>query len=143
GGDVALWIIETRCSYELLWVKDERQQWHDALQHRWFVVKVLGDSQPLQLTAGYGSRRSMGVVGGADGGEQLVDLLLPPPREQPRPPLVSVDAHPHEVAAAHRCVRVDPALLGDVADGRVARMHSLPGHLGGAGRQGVLPEQHL
>src|SRR5699024_5330028 len=55
------------CGDDLLVVHVQRQQRFVAQQHRGVVGQGLGDSQPLQLTAGDGSRRSMGVVGGTDG----------------------------------------------------------------------------
>ena len=101
----------------------------------------LGDAQALLLTTGGHRQRGVGEGGGTHGGDGLVNATTSRAAEQAESPLVTVDPHAHQIAAANRGRRLQGALLRDVTDVGRATTHRPAGHHGGAGRQRSLPEQ--
>ena len=111
----------------------------------------LRDQQPLLLAAGELADRPVGVGGGADQVDHLVDPRAPrsrgrwsAPRRQRDAPAGAVETEPDDVDAADPQPRVEAAPLGQVADlARCASPGGSPSTLSAAGGQRQQAEHDL
>lgn len=136
-------LLVQQAGHEPLMGHIEVQQRLIAQQQVRVRAESLGDAQALQFATGEHADRGVGVGLGTDLFEQRFDLLAARAGEPARSPAVAVESHAHEVAAAHRGVVVDAALLGDVADVRVSASGAVAVDAGRTGIQLILSEEDL